>query len=238
MPKAPRPWTLDDPEPLRQHAENLWTADGGLPGMPLRRRMVVVRLSDGRLVIHNAICLTEPEMQRLDALGPVAFLIVPNAWHRLDAAAWAARYRTAQVVCPRQAAKKVAEVVRVDGDWSALPADPTCRAEPLDGCKAGEAALIVHSADGVSVAFGDAVMNNPHGKGLWWRLYRLTDSTGGPRVTRPFKWMAVHDKHALRLHLLRLAELPGLRRVIPCHGVILDGAAAAEGLRVAAGRLA
>ena len=237
MPKPPRPWTLDDPEPLVQRADNLWTADGGMPDMPLRRRMAVVRLTDGRLLVHNAICLAEPEMQRLDALGPVAFVIVPNAWHRLDAAAWAARYPNALIICPRQAAKRVAKLTRVDGDWSALPADPTCHAEPLEGCKVGEAALVVRSADGVSLVFADAVMNNPHGKSLWWRLYRLTDSTGGPRVTRVFRLVAVSDKRAMHQHLLRLAELADLQRVIPCHGEILAGAAAAEGLRVAAGRL-
>lgn len=95
----------------------------------------------------------------------------------------------------------------------------------------GEAALVVDGVGGQTLAFADAVMNNAHGTGLWWRLYRLTDSTGGPRV---FKSVAVADKPALRAHLLRLAALPGLARLIPCHGDILTGADAAAGLRRAA----
>lgn len=233
MPTA-RPWTLDDPKPLVQLEDNLWVADGAIDGMPLRRKMVVARLTNGQLLIHNALCLDDDQMALLDALGPVGFIVVPNAWHRLDAGAWAQRYPNAKVVCPTQASKRVSELVRVDGDYASLPQDPSVQLLPLDGCKAGEGVLIVRSAGRVSLAFGDAVMNNPHGTGFWWRMYRLTDSTGGPRVTRLFKWAAVSDKATMRAHLLRLAELPGLYRVLPCHGDTLEDQAVGPGLRRAA----
>ena len=43
--------------PLRKLSNNLLWVRGSLPGMSSKRVMVVVRLSDGRLLIHNGIAL-------------------------------------------------------------------------------------------------------------------------------------------------------------------------------------
>ena len=63
--------------------ENILTVVGEIP-MPLAnitRRMTVVRLRDGRLVIFNAIALDEDEMRALEEFGKPAFLVVPNGHH-------------------------------------------------------------------------------------------------------------------------------------------------------------
>ena len=60
----PRPWTVLKHDPLRKLESNLWEVEGELPGMPLRRRMVLVRLSDGRLVIHSPIACDDATMRR------------------------------------------------------------------------------------------------------------------------------------------------------------------------------
>ena len=73
--------------------ENILTVVGEIP-MPLAnitRRMTVVRLRDGRLVIFNAIALDEDEMRALEEFGKPAFLVVPNGHHRLDAKIWKSR---------------------------------------------------------------------------------------------------------------------------------------------------
>ncbi|WP_236518626.1 hypothetical protein [Sandaracinus amylolyticus] len=57
--------------------------------------MTIVRLGGGRLVVHDAIALGPREMERIDAWGTPAFLVVPNAGHRLDAKAYVARYPSA-----------------------------------------------------------------------------------------------------------------------------------------------
>jgi hypothetical protein len=74
--------------------DNILTVVGkiSMPLAELPRRMTVVRLRDGRLVIFNAIALDEEEMRALEQFGEPAFLIVPNDHHRLDANIWKKRY--------------------------------------------------------------------------------------------------------------------------------------------------
>src|SRR5882757_9525585 len=76
-------WRVLPHGPIQSLAENLWRIEGELPHFSLRRVMTVVRLGDGRLVIHSAIALEEPAMQRLEAWGTPAFLLFPHARHRL-----------------------------------------------------------------------------------------------------------------------------------------------------------
>src|SRR6185295_6754886 len=92
-------WTVLPHKPLRKHTPYFWSVQGTMPNPRIRRVMSVAKRADGRLVIHNAIALGEPEMQELEALGEPAFLIVPNRYHRQDAKIWKARYPKMQVYC-------------------------------------------------------------------------------------------------------------------------------------------
>lgn len=211
--------------PVEELAENLRVIEGDIPAMkmPLRRVMTVARMRDGRLVIHNGIALEEPVMAELERWGEPSFLLVPNAWHRIDAAAYKERYPRITVVCPEAARKKVEAVVKVDGTYSDFPVDPDVSVEHLDGVKKIEGFMKIRSSDGVSLAFCDAVFNQPHLPGFAGFLYRLFGSSGGPKVTRIFRIAAVDDKKALRAHLERLAAIPDLRRVIVMHGQRMSG---------------
>jgi len=233
-----RPWTVLPHGPIERLEENLVAVESSLPRGSIRRRMSVVRLSDGRLVFHNAIPLAEPAMAVLDALGTAAFLVVPNRFHRLDLHAWKARHPACAVLCPRPAAKAVGAVVPVDGTLDALPPDPALAIETLSGSKVEEAALVVRSPGGAraSLLFGDTVMNNPRLPGLEGFLLGLIGSTGGPRVTRLTRLATVGDRRALAAHLERLAATPGLVRIVPSHGAIVSERAA-EVLREVAARL-
>src|SRR5690606_38404699 len=77
--------------PLERLEDNLWRVEGALPNMALRRVMTVVRMADGRLVIHSAIALPDELMAQIEAWGRPSYLLVPNAYHRLDAPAYKAR---------------------------------------------------------------------------------------------------------------------------------------------------
>src|SRR5687768_1406139 len=78
----------------------LWRVQGSLPDMALPRNMIVARLGDGKLLIHSVICLDEPGMKALAALGEPRIMIVPNEGHRLDALAWRSRFPHIRVLCP------------------------------------------------------------------------------------------------------------------------------------------
>jgi hypothetical protein len=218
----PRPWIVVDHEPILRCEPNLWLADAALPGTGLRRRMSVVRAGDGRLVFHNAVPLREQDMRELEDWGTPAFLVVPNRFHRLDLHAWKARYPALRVLAPAQAAPAVGKVVPVDGDLSALPRDPALTVHPVAGWKLGEAVLEVRSGDRASLVVGDLLMNNPPVPGAHGLVLRLMGSTGGPKVTPLARLLGVGDARAVARSLRQLAALPGLRRLVPSHGTIVE----------------
>jgi hypothetical protein len=199
------------------------------------RRMSIVRRSDGRLAFHNAVPLDDASMREVEAWGEPGFLLVPSGFHRLDVHAFKARYPRLEVLCPAPVAARVRQAVAVDGHWDALPPDPALRAETLDGVKAGEAAFVVESEGRTSVLLGDTMMNLPHLPGFEGLVFRLLRSTGSARVTWIAKVAIVGDKRALRAHLERLAALPGLARIVPSRGFVIDEDAPAALKQVAAG---
>ena len=235
MAKAFDTWTVLPHEPIAEHTENLRSVVGDIPGMPLKRRMTAVRRSDGTLVLHNPVALEEAEMKTLEAWGEPAFLVVPNGYHRLDAANFKRRYPDARVVCPRGATRKVAEVVPVDLDYASAPADDAVSFEHLDGVAESEGVLSVRSAAGETLVFNDVLFNVPSLPGFTGFVMVLLGSTGGPKVTLVGRLLVVKDKRALRAHLERLAA-PEVRRLIPGHGDLVEDRAP-EILREVAGRL-
>jgi hypothetical protein len=225
--RVARPWIVLPHGPVERLDEALRAVEGSLPRSPVPRRMSIARLAGGRLLFHNAVPLAEPAMADLEAWGEPSFLVVPNRFHRLDLAAWLARYPRCAVVCPPEARAAVAAVVPVTGDLSKLPRDPALAVEPLGGMRSGEAAIAIRSRGGaVSLLFGDAVMNLPHLPGARGLLLRAIGSTGGPRVTPLARLVAVSDRRALAASLERLARTPGLARLVPSHGAIVEDDAA------------
>lgn len=204
--------------PIERLSPRVWRVEGSLARGPLRRVMTIAKMADGRLVVHNAVALEESAMKELDNFGHVAFVVVPNAFHRLDAPRFARRYPDASVLCPPGARRKVADVVRVDGTYSDFPSDPHVTFEVLDGTRGAEGVMVVKDEDGVTLVFNDAIFNMPHQRGFTgFVLKTLAQSSGGPRVSRLGKLFLVADRPAFAAHLTRLADMPELRRVIVSH---------------------
>ena len=106
MAKVHTSWKVLEHGPLEQLADNIWRVQGAVPGMSLKRTMTVVRRADGSLLLHSPIALDEVHQQKLDALGTVAVIVVPNAGHRLDVPGYKARYPNVVVFCPRGGRRK------------------------------------------------------------------------------------------------------------------------------------
>ena len=76
---------------LIQHATDLFSTEhefgwqAGLVRIPVR--MTVLRLGDGRLVLHSPVPIVGELRVELDALGEVGFIVVPNAHGRFAALA-------------------------------------------------------------------------------------------------------------------------------------------------------
>ena len=218
MPKANPSWTVLPHLPIEKLENNLWRVQGTMKNMALKRVMTLARLEDGRIVVHSAIALDDASMEEIEAWGRPSVLLVPNGFHRLDAPAWVTRYTDIEVLAPKGSRKKIEEVVRVDGGYESFDGGPTVSLQILDGLASVEGVLTVRSAGGTTLVFNDALFNMPHGKGLAGFIFRyVTCSTGGPRVSRLFRLLAVKERSAFAAHLERLAAIPDLVRIIVSH---------------------
>jgi hypothetical protein len=85
MPKPYETWTVTPHGPIEKISDNIWRVSAPFPRGIIERTMILVRLGDGRIVIHSAIALGDGEMKEIDSWGAPSFLIVPNKGHRMDA---------------------------------------------------------------------------------------------------------------------------------------------------------
>jgi hypothetical protein len=210
-------WKTLPHRPIEKLGERLWRVEGNVPGMDLKRVMTAAKLGDGRLVVHNAIALEEPAMAELDRWGEVGFVVVPNGYHRIDAARFHARYPKAKFLCPPEAKKRVEAKVPVAGGYE-LIADANVKAGLFAGLGGREGWLTVKDADGTRAILNDAVFNMPHVGGVaGFVLKHITLSTGGPRLTRIARLALLKDKRRFAEELTALAATPELRSVIVSH---------------------
>jgi hypothetical protein len=219
----PRPWTVLPHSPLEKLQPNLWSVEGKLPQGPLRRRMGIARLADGRLLFLNAMALDDAAMRELEAWGEPAFALAGNGYHRIDLGSYKVRYPKLRVLAAPAARKRVGEIVPVDGFLELLPHEPGVRVEELSGSKMGDVAAVCTSGHEVGICFpGDLLANAEPARGIAGLLLRLVGFSGDLRVPRLIKLIALRDKKALRQQLFRLADTPGLQRVFTCHGPVVS----------------
>jgi hypothetical protein len=216
-------WKVAPHGPLEQLSPRLWRVQADVPGAPLKRVMALGKRSDGTLVIHSAVALDEELMKEIDAWGKVAYLVVPNGYHRIDAPRFHERYPDAKVLAPKGSRKKVEELVKVDGTIEDYPDDPNVSFVMLRGCKDAEAVMIVKDEDGTSLVFNDALFNMPHAPGVTGFVLRhFAGSTGGPRVSNIARLLLVKDKKAYAAQLRELAATDKLRRVLVAHHEVIS----------------
>ncbi|MFZ9887933.1 MAG: hypothetical protein ACO3JL_10565, partial [Myxococcota bacterium] len=157
----------------------------------------------------------------VEALGPIEYVVIPNAFHRLDGPRYASRYPGAKIIAPRGGRKKISEVVRVDLTADEFPSDADVALLPLEGVRGRENVLRVRSDDGVTLVFNDAVFNVPHQKGFGGLVLRLMGSSGGPRTTPLARFTLYDNKSAARHGLEAFADTPNLVRIVPGHGDVV-----------------
>jgi hypothetical protein len=233
-----RDWVVLPHDPIQQLSENLWRVEGALPRFSMRRVMSVVRLHDGRLLIHSAIAMEEASMKRLEAWGEPAILLIPHVRHRMDARRYKQRYPSLRVYAPPAVMSKAREVVAVDGTLADASLDESTSLPLLDGTGESEVALTVHSSDGTSIVVTEVIFDlEPPKSALGRAAIKLAGFGHGPRVTPVVKFEMVKDKPALAAHFERLANIPDLVRLIVGHSRMSEGPAAARSLRQAAASL-
>jgi hypothetical protein len=161
--------------------------------------------------------LKEPQMEKVEALGPLRYLVVPNAGHRLDAHIFKARYPDLTVVTPEGSREHVSEAVKVDATDDVF-ADPAVRFVTVAGTAEMESALIVRRAAGTTLVTNDIIghVTRPHGLGahIMARLFDYgVHEPAVPRTVRRF----VKDPPALAAQMREWADLPDLKRIVVSH---------------------
>ncbi len=218
-------WHVLPHGPIEKIASNLWRVQGAMADIPMKRAMDLVRRPNGEVWIHNPVALDDAAMKEIEAWGAPTVVLVPSGYHTLDAARFKERYPSVRLLCPKGArGRLIAKRIPIDATYDAIADDEDLAIERLDGVRDMEAAIRITSEDGVSLLFCDGVFNMPHQPGFKGWVLKTIGSTGGPRVTNIFKWFVVKDKSAYRASLIRLSEIPNLKRVFLQHEEPFDGA--------------
>jgi hypothetical protein len=227
MAKLHDEWRVLPHGPLTEVEPGLLTVVGQIP-MPLGnfpRRMTVVALNNSRTAIFSPIPLPDLAMARIERLGRVAYLIAPNASHRLDLRPFHARYPKARIVTAPGALNAVEEVAGPVQTRAMLGDDVDL--VTLAGCGQAELAMLVRTPGGATLVINDLIGNVAHPKGIGAKVMsRLMGFGPKPRITVAAKKFFIEDKKALAVQLREWSAIDGLKRIIPSHGDIIDRPAA------------
>jgi hypothetical protein len=183
--------------------------------------MTVVALPDGKSLLFSPVPLHEDQMAEIESLGAPAFIVIPNAGHRLDSRPFVERYPKAKVITAPGSAKGVGEAVKVDATSANL--GKTAELVVVDGTDEGELAMLVHHEGGTTLVTNDIIghVASPQGPGAWV-MSRLMGFGPRPQVPRLVRRMYIKDEKALAAQLRGWAALPGLVRLVPSHGDVID----------------
>ncbi len=195
--------------PPRSFADGVWLVERKLRlpfGLVLPCNMTVIRLVDGRLVLHSPVKLDEATRRQIRALGSVAAVIAPNSFHYLFVGEYTRAFECRVYLAPDLPMRipdcppgtVLTDAVRAD--WSA----------ELEHCVFGPVRrfteVVLRHASTSTVILTDLAFNMGETRPLHQRL--LWRATGVPRGFGPSR--------TARLTFLsdrRLAR-PGLERIL------------------------
>jgi hypothetical protein len=215
-----RPWIVSPHDAIVKLEPNLWVVEGKVPTPGgITRRMAIGRREDGGLWFFHAVPLDEETLAEVLEWGRPEALVVGHDQHCIDAEPFSKKLGL-RIFGPGPNLPKLRarglDVASIDE----MPQDAHLRFESMAGTKTGEPVFSVRSGERVTLLFCDAIQNNPPDRmalPLRWMGF-----AGGPKVVPAFRMLFTADRDELRAHFGRLAETPGLARVVPFHGTILD----------------
>jgi hypothetical protein len=223
MAKAKRGWIVTKHGPLQKIDDNLWVVEGDVPGVPLKRRMSIIRMADGSLTFFHAMPLDDATLQEVKSLGRPAHLVLGHHQHAIDAHAFQQKLGLL-AYGPKACEDQLRNRVELSGTLETFPADASIHVESVPGTKLGETVVTVRSGDRTSLLFSDVIQNNP--KQTTVLPFRMMGFAGGPKVPWVFRKLFIKDRGELKTVLAKWSAVPGLKRLIPFHGTIVEHNAA------------
>lgn len=209
---------------LRALDQGIWVAEQPLRflGVEVGARMTVIRLADGRLLVHSPIRMAPERLAAVQALGEVAALIAPNRFHHLFAADWLAACPGARLyLAPGLDAKRpdLAGTSLLSDDpeplWRGALEQVVVRGVPMMN-----EVVFFHPASRTLIATDLAFHFGPEAPAPTRLFIRLTGRHGelAPTVVER---LLTRDRAAFRASLERILAWP-FERVIVAHGTILE----------------
>jgi hypothetical protein len=190
--------------------------------------MAVIRLSDGSLFVWSPVALSGSLCASVNAVGPVRYLVSPNALHHLFLGEWKAAYPAARLFATQRLRRKRQDL-KFDAELSDAPEfewATDIEQVVLRGSFALTEVVFFHRSSGTAL-FADLSQNFPRDWFKGWRGFLARH--GGivdPNPGAPGDWRASFlNRRAARTSLDKVLAWP-IERVVIAHGVLpkRDGA--------------
>ncbi len=209
---------------MKQLDQDLWVADQPLAifGVELGARMTVVRLADGRLLLHSPIKPTSDLVDEVRAIGEVAVLVAPNRFHHLFAAAWFESWPGAKLyVAPGLETKR--SDLPLTGVLSDSPEPPwagVLEQVVLRGIPMTNEVVFYHPLSRTLIATDLAFHFGADSPALTRFLFRFSGAYEKLAPTH-LERLLVRDRAAFRESLQRILDWP-FERAIVAHGSVVE----------------
>ncbi|KAJ7303519.1 hypothetical protein DFH08DRAFT_903938 [Mycena albidolilacea] len=215
---------------IREVATNVWTFSRpfALFGwIHIGGRSTAVKLASGGVWVVASTPLSPETKAKLDALGPVEYIIGINAMHNMFLGEFKRAYPTAKLIAPAGAVERCSDkTLTFDGLWGKDPADTKYGFE--DEIKAcyfsgfSNKDVVFFHAPSSTLIEADLVVNlpgteqssqrfpfyGPFGKPVGWLQGKLSAARS-------------RDPVAMKRDVQTVAEWDFVR-IIPCHGDVLE----------------
>ncbi len=210
---------------LVDHGDDLWTWEAPLRylGVAMGRRMAIVRLGDGSLLLHSPAPLTDELRAALDGIGEVRLVAAAGSLHgHAHMGDYRRSYPAARLLGTPELARKRSDLDfdRILAGSGAVDADGEVLATPFEGHRMLDELEFFHPASRTLIT-GDLCFNIGPDWPLHVRLF-----ANGPRLRRrlgptPLFRSSVKDAGAARASVDRILEWD-FDRILPGHGDIVE----------------
>ena len=227
---------------LKPFGPDIWVVDGGITHMsyfgskvPFPTRMAVVKLSNGGLWVWSPVEGGEDLFAQIEAIGPVAHIVSPNAIHYEHIPQWAERFPHARVWASpgvRNRSEKQGVVVAFDQDLLCAP--PPDWSETIDqtifkGSRVLEEVVFFHKPSGTLI-LADLIENFEAEKlPLVYRLLAKVAGTLDPDGKAPLDLrMGYLGRKTVARKSLEVIRAWQPQRIIMAHGRCITSNGEAE----------
>ncbi|KAM5541758.1 hypothetical protein V8D89_004487 [Ganoderma adspersum] len=219
---------------IREVAKDVWTFSCPFSRFnlfPVGARSTAIKLSNGDVWVLASSPMDDKVKQKLNELGPVKWIVGPDAVHHLFLGEFKKEFPDAKVIAVHEAIqKKTKEDIQFDGAWGKDHPKTKYGFEDdikhcyFSGFKNKDVAFF-HPASKTMLQ-ADLLFNLPARE-----QYSLSGSSGKfPLVGNLNPWMWIHkrfawslgiDKEAMKRDVKSVAAWD-FERIIPCHGDVIE----------------